>query len=106
MQPQTMAEVGKTAYERMVEFSVIGAILAIVLISSIALVFWVIRTYNKKDEARDAYLYEVNNRRAETAEKAVEAQTKTNERINRMIDILNILVERGRAHGEKEEDED
>ena len=105
MQPQGTAEITKSAYERMIEFSVIGAILAVVLISSIVLVAWVIKTYNRKDEARDKYVQEVNERRAESAEKAVEAQAITNERMNRVIDMLNILLEGGRAHGEREEDE-
>ena len=103
MPPQHTAEITESAYERMIEFSVIGAILAVVLISSIALVVWVIRTYNKKDDERNIYLQEVLNRRAETAEKAVEAQTITNERMNRIIDMLNTVIEGGRSHGERED---
>ena len=99
------AEVTKSAYERMIEFSVVGAILTIILISAIALVFWVIRTYNRKDEANQKYMQEINERRAEAAAKSVEAQFKTIDRIDRMISMLHVLVEGGRAHEEREEDE-
>lgn len=104
MQPQEIAGVTKSAYERMIEFSVLGAILAVVLISSIALVVWVIKTYNKKDEERDKYMRLIIERRAETAEKSAATQAITNERMSRLITMINTLVERDRGHGGREED--
>ena len=80
------------AYKSIIEFSVVGAVLAIVLISAIALVWWVLRS--SKAEIRDAR----NNERCahaasiQMAEKTVGVNTQLVERLDRLIGMSNSII--------------
>jgi len=80
------------AYKSLIEFGVVGAILAIVLFTSIGLVWWTLKTTAKAMREKDQYIQDVNERRVESAKDAVEAMTVVSGQLARLIDMVNKLV--------------
>ena len=78
--PQTV----QSAYKTLVEFGVVGAVLAVVLGSAIALVWWLMRTQNATLREKDALINEIQERRVEAATMAIKAITE-NSRISEKL---------------------
>ncbi len=84
------------AYQRIIEFSVIGAAFVVQLGFCATLVWWILRTSAAMIREKDWKLTEVYEQRAEAAEEAVRAITTQNERTRRVLDMLNELLEKVR----------
>lgn len=80
------------AYRGIIEFGVVGCILAVVLISSIALVWWVLRSTSKALREKDQMMHEIGERRFDLAIKTTEAITKQNSKLDQVVTILNQVV--------------
>lgn len=75
--PQTVT----SAYDSLVQSGPLGAALAIVLLSSIALVFWLVKTMYATLREKDEQIKEIQERRVEGATMAIKAITE-NSRIS------------------------
>ncbi len=78
--PQT----AQSAYKALVEFGVVGAVLAVVLASTIALVWWLMKTQNVTLREKDEQIHQIQERRVEGATMAIKAITE-NSRISEKL---------------------
>ncbi len=78
--PQTVT----SAYDSLVQSGPLGAALAIVLLSSIALVFWLVKTMYATLREKDEQIKEIQERRVEGATMAIKATTE-NSRMNEKL---------------------
>ena len=89
------------AYQRLIEFSVIGAAFVALFVFSSSLVWWILRRSAEMIREKDGMLAETNEQRAEAAGEAIRAITIQNERMRRVLDMLEELI--GRGHHDSED---
>lgn len=93
------AETIDFAYQRIIEFSVIGAAFVVVFIAFMALVWWVLRgskaeIRSARDSERSAHAASI-----QMAEKTVGINIQLVERIDRLIEMSNSIIRRLSALG-------
>ena len=82
MQPDSQTVT--SAYDSLVQSGPLGAALAIVLCSSIALVFWLVKTMYQTLREKDEQIKDIQERRVEGATMAIKAITE-NSRISEKL---------------------
>lgn len=82
----------KESTKGMIEWGVVGCVLAFVLVACLALVVWVLRA--SKAEVKSAWDYAklVNEQRAESAKEATAALVETNINLKRVIEMQNAIL--------------
>jgi len=99
----TSPDTTTNAYNSLVNFGVVGAILAIVLMSCIALVWYTLITSRRREadmmnecnerlRLKDAVIESIQEKRALMAEKAATAIAEANVRLEQVIQLLEQLV--------------
>lgn len=86
MQPDP--QTAQSAYATLVEFGVVGAVLAVVLGSAIALVWWLMRTHYATLREKDALINEIQERRVEGATMAIKAITENSRISERLLEAI------------------
>lgn len=141
------AEVIDTAYRSLIEFSVVGSVLAIILIAMLGIVWWVLLTSRRRDKEhqaqmvakdkehrkallemdekhrderkedkeqwelrfsnytkiltqKDKVIGEIQEKRVESTAMSVEAITRTNDRMDDLIELIEDAVDRDGESGE------
>ena len=82
------------AYQRIIEFGVIGCAFVVVFITFIVFVWWVMKSSaaqlkDMRDSERAAHISS-----KQTSDKMVEVNTKISERLNRVLAMLNSIAKR------------
>ena len=92
--PQDVLEPAATeaAYQELLQYGAIGAMLVIILSLAIALVWWTLRSTAKAIREKDEELRRVNDLRAGSVEKMVEALTTNNAKLAQILDLLENAV--------------
>ena len=90
--PQT-AQTVQSAYKALVEFGVIGAVLAVVLGSAIALVWWLMMTQNATLREKDALINEIQELRVEAATLKIKAITENPRISEKILDALEKQIQ-------------
>lgn len=87
--PQTV----QSAYSTLIEFGIVGAVLAVVLGSAIALVWWLMRTQNAMLREKDALINEIQELRVEAATLTIKAITENSRISEKILDALEKQIQ-------------
>ncbi len=90
MQPDPQA--AQSAYSALVEYGIVGAVLAIVLLSAIALVWWLLKTTNTTLKEKDELINTIQERRIVGATEAIQVSSDNAKKMDEVLGALETLI--------------